>query len=221
MRVEDFAKRADQLIEMADVAIKTQFQVSWSKYVENGAFAGFRSASLSFLLNVFGSTHPYFKDFDTRVSSNALTCARAGREILVAAKAEVVGGWTSRVRSLVAAEIFSDFLAMAEYLLAGGYKDAAAVMIGSTLEEHLRQLCNRHDIPVEVIKDGKPVPKKADLLNSELAAASVYGKLDQKAVTAWLDLRNKAAHGRYEEYSDGQVQAMYQGATEFMARVAP
>jgi hypothetical protein len=29
--------------------------------------------------------------------------------------------------------------------------------------------------------------------------------LDQKQITAWLDLRNNAAHGKYSAYSDTQV----------------
>jgi hypothetical protein len=109
---------------------------------------------------------------------------------------------------------------MSEYLLKEGYKDAAAVMIGSTLEEHLRHLCQSNAIPVEVNKGGIPMPKKADLLNSELTASNVYNKLDQKAVTTWLDLRNKAAHGKYSEYTKEQVDLMYHGVINFISRTA-
>jgi len=42
----------------------------------------------------------------------------------------------------------------------------------------------------------------------------------QKNVTAWLDLRNKAAHGKYDEYNRQQVQLMHQAVFEFMTRVA-
>lgn len=124
------------------------------------------------------------------------------------------------VKGLVAAELFSDFLDMAEHLLETGYKDPAAVMVGSVLEEHLRQLCQRHGVASEDIKDGDHVPKKADRLNSELAKGDAYTKLDQKLITAWLDLRNKAAHGKYMEYNDDQVRQMLFGVTEFMARVS-
>ena len=34
-------------------------------------------------------------------------------------------------------------------------------------------------------------------MNNDLACGNSYTKLDQKSVTAWLDLRNRAAHGRY------------------------
>ena len=41
---------------------------------------------------------------------------------------------------LIHGEIFSDYLDMAEYLLEEHYKDDAAVIAGSTLEEYLRKL---------------------------------------------------------------------------------
>ena len=74
---------------------------------------------------------------------------------------------------------------MADYLIQQGYKDQAAVVAGSVLEEHLRKLCDKHGIVV-VKADG--TPKKADALNSELTAAGAYSKLEQKHDTAWLIL---------------------------------
>ncbi len=38
---------------------------------------------------------------------------------------------------------------MAEHLLDEGYKDAATVIAGSSLEPHLRQLCQKSGIPTE------------------------------------------------------------------------
>jgi uncharacterized protein YutE (UPF0331/DUF86 family) len=104
---------------------------------------------------------------------------------------------------------------MAEHLLQQGYKDPSAVLIGSVLEEHLRALCDGRGIPTVV--GGKP--KKADSMNAELAGVGVYNKLDQKNLTAWLDLRNKAAHGHYGEYSSEQVGNMLRGVQDFMTRV--
>jgi len=106
------------------------------------------------------------------------------------------------------------FLEMADHLLAQGYKDPAAVMTGSVLEEHLRKLCDKSGISTVTGAN----PKKADLLNAELAGAAVYSKLDQKSITAWLDLRNKAAHGKYGEYTREQVQSLQDGVRHFMVR---
>jgi hypothetical protein len=118
------------------------------------------------------------------------------------------------IRELIHADVFSDFLEMADYLLEQGYKDPSAVIVGSVLEEHLRKLCFKNQIPV--LQNQKP--KKADTMNAELANANTYSKLDQKSVTAWLDLRNKAAHGRYNEYTNEQVILMLQGIRNFVAR---
>ena len=49
--------------------------------------------------------------------------AKRGHEILLSIQNEIEGGWIFSVKQLIAAEIFSDFLEMAEHLLKQGYKD--------------------------------------------------------------------------------------------------
>jgi hypothetical protein len=135
--------------------------------------------------------------------------------VLSALRTAYDAGYLASVTELIHADVFADFVEMADYLLSEGYKDAAAVIIGSTLEEHLRQLCLKSGIA----PDTAGRPKKADQLNADLAGQSVYSKLDQKSITAWLDLRNKAAHGKYGEYSKDQVTFLIQSARDFMTRV--
>jgi hypothetical protein len=52
-----------------------------------------------------------------------------------------------------------------------------------------------------------------------LAKVGVYNKLDQKNITALLDLRNKAAHGQYGEYTKSQVELMHQSVLDFVTRI--
>lgn len=80
-------------------------------------------------------------------------------------------------------------------------------------------MCAANSINAYEEKSGKQFPKKADRLNAELAGAAVYTKLDQKQITAWLDLRNNAAHGKYDQYSNDQVANAISGITNFMSRV--
>ncbi len=127
-------------------------------------------------------------------------------------------GWIFKVKDLVTAEIFNDFMEMAEYFLSEGYKDPAAVIIGGVLEEHLRQLCQKNSIPITNTKGGKAVPVKANQLNQDLVKAGQYNKLEMKNVIAWLDLRNKAAHGEYDKYDESQVKGMLQGVMGFITR---
>jgi len=128
---------------------------------------------------------------------------------------DVENGYLHTYAELLHAELFSDFLEMAEHLLQTGYKDPAAVVAGSTLEGHLHQLC--HGVGVHS-EDSSGRPIKADKLNADLTKAGSYSKLDQKNVTAWLDLRNKAAHGEYGAYEAAQVAIMISGVRDFIAR---
>lgn len=218
MKLDDLIKRVEQLIEMGKKVLTTRHTTEFMEYVDWGQQKGFRSAGLSFLERTFGSVHPYVKEFEKYTDDQNPSNIDAGIGILEAAKNEISGGWLFTVKGLVSAEIFADFLDMATYLLQENYKDPAAVVTGSVLEEHLRQLCNKNNISIEVSQGGKMILKKADRMNADLSNAAVYNKLDHKNVTAWLDLRNKAAHGQYSEYTKEQVELMLSGVTDFMTR---
>lgn len=221
MKLQDLIRRVDELIAHGKRVLSTKFREDGYglEWVNSGDMVGYRSACLSFIERVYGTNHPHYKEFDVNTISAYPHFVDAGIAILQTIKSEIEGGWLFSLKGLITAELFADFLEMAEHLLEQGYKDPAAVMAGSVLEEHIRQLCSKNGIDITEDKGGKQVPKKADRLNAELANANVYTKLDQKLITAWLDLRNKAAHGKYDEYNDVQVNTFLSGITEFMARV--
>jgi hypothetical protein len=133
-------------------------------------------------------------------------------------RADLRHGYLDSVSELIHGAVFGDFLEMAQHLLDEGYKDAAAVIAGSTLEAHLRKLCDKAGVDPEIHTNGQVRPKKADHMNSDLAKSNAYSKLDQKNVTAWLDLRNKAAHGQYNEYNADQVVLLISAIREFVTR---
>lgn len=222
MNTSDLVRRVDELIAMGKTVQQTRYTEDHYpvQYVKDAAMTGFRTACLSFIERVYGKAHSHFHQFTIKTDSYFYSDSERGIAILEAIRDEVSGGWLFEIRSLVASELFSDFLDQAEHLLSQGYKDAAAVMIGSVLEEHLRQLCIRFSIDLNDIKDGKPVPRKADRLNAELVKASAYKALDAKQITAWLGLRNDAAHGNYSDYSKEQVRSLLTGVMDFMVRVS-
>ena len=127
-------------------------------------------------------------------------------------------GYLDSASELLRGELFADFLEMAQHLLDEGYKDPAAVVAGSSLEAHLRQLCTKFAVDTEVTVNGDLRPKKADVLNADLVKAGAFNKLDQKSVTSWLDLRNNAAHGHYGAYQSPQVALMISGVRDFIVR---
>lgn len=220
MKLSDLVIRVDELIQMGQSTLATRHDGGFGESLDSGAIKGFRAASLSFIERVYKSSHPLYKEFDTNTDDYYPSNAENGIAILKAIKSEIEGGWLFTMKSLITAEIFSDFLEMTGHLLEQGYKDPAAVMAGSVLEENLRQLCLKNDIPIELEKDGNLIPKKADRLNADLAKNEIYSKLDQKMITTWLDLRNKAAHGQYDQYNLDQVKHMLQSITEFLARMS-
>lgn len=147
---------------------------------------------------------PYVQEVDYASSESWSSSYKAEIIIgvLLGLKDELSIGALNSVPELIRGELFENFLEMAEYLANEGYKDAAAVIAGSSLEAHLRRLAKKYDIGIEIIESGaKPRYKKAEIINQELYKANVYSPLDQKQITAWLDLRNNAAHGNYSNYS--------------------
>jgi hypothetical protein len=221
--IKDLQTRIDQLIAQAETALS---HAQCSRYSTTPALLGeewaaLRAAGLAFVEATFGSDHSYYKEFEHRSRESWDYAGRYTLGVLKAISDQVRGGWIETTKGLVTAEVFADFLEMAEHLLDQKYKDPAAVLVGSVLEEHLRQLCLAAAVPVEECPHGKVVARKADALNADLARANAYSKLDQKQVTAWLDLRNKAAHGKYAEYTNEQVALMLAGVRDFVSRIRP
>ncbi len=134
--------------------------------------------------------------------------------VLIALRADYEAGYLRSIEELIHADLFADFLEMAEELQKKGYKDPAAVIAGSVLEEHLRKLAGKHGVS----SLNAERPKPADTLNADLAKATIYNKLEQKNVTAWLGLRNYAAHGHFDNYDEAQVGSLIQSVRAFLTR---
>lgn len=182
-------------------AVQTEIYISLVTAIERLAPTGtYYHTSLQSALNLYG-----FCD---------ISAIPALVGMCEALKTAYASGYLHQIEELIRADLFADFLDMGEYLLKEGYKDPAAVIIGGVLEEHLRKLCLKNSIDITIDEHFK----KADTMNADLANSHVYNRLDQKSITAWLDLRNKAAHGKYTEYTEDQVKLALQGIRDFIAR---
>jgi hypothetical protein len=213
-------QRVEYILEQAGIALTNGKIDQYGRLdADHAKTQTFKTSGLSFILDLYGREHPYYKEFEILLSRYKYeSYIKGGIEIIKNIRVEIENGWIDTIKSIISAEIFSDFLEMAEHLLHSDYKDAAAVMIGGVLEEHLRQLCLNNKIDVSYEKDGKIIPLKADRMNSELAKSGFYNKLDQKGITAQLDLRNNAAHGNYTEYDKKQVKMMYDFVLNFISK---
>lgn len=127
-------------------------------------------------------------------------------------KREIEDGLYFSVSELAKSEVFSDFLESGKHFLDEGYKDAAAVIIGGVLEDKLKTLCMKNGLEYET-SDGKQLT--IEPLNVNLRKADVYKEFTKKRITAWADLRNNAAHARYDQYIRQDVEDMYDFVLDF------
>lgn len=177
--------------------------------------------SRNLVQKIVGKDSPYTQEVEFISSQESASSYKA--EIIIGVlsglKDELTIGGLDSVPELVRGELFENFLQMAEYLANEGYKDAAAVITGSSLEAHLKHLAQKHQIEIQIPESGtKPKHKKAEMINQDLYKAKIYSPLDQKQITAWLDLRNNAAHGNYAVYSSEQVMQFIEWTKDFISK---
>ena len=128
---------------------------------------------------------------------------------------DIENGYLQSFEEIIHKNLFADYLEMAAHLVETGCKDLAAVAAGNTLEVHLRQLCEKHGVAAE--SDNNKM-KKAAMLNQDLRKADAYDTFYQKSIDAWLDIRNNAAHGKYDKYDKPQVKDLIAGIRDFINR---
>jgi hypothetical protein len=128
---------------------------------------------------------------------------------------DIAAGWLASVVEQAHAETYTDYLSMAEGLIGQGYKDAAAVIAGTSLEVHLKALAVKHGVSLQAPNGS---PRMASGLNDELKRQSVYNAVEHKQVTAWLAIRNAAAHGNYVDYDEAAVKGLVEGVGNFAVR---
>lgn len=163
------------------------------------------------LSRVFGADSEHYKNFSAQPGKQGVTYspARRAQGVLKAALEDYERGFLFELRELVEAEVFSDFLDQASALLTAGYFAPAAVVVGAVLEDGLRRLANRANLDV-----GES--PKLDRVNADLAKAGVYTKLVQKRITAVADIRNNAAHGKWDAFNADDVKDMHAWVLRFL-----
>jgi len=210
-------KRVDDLIALANTTISQHGKDNF-----HDLSSRVRSQGLSFIISLNGTGHPNYSEFERATRSNYLSAVTEAKSILEGIKDEVDNDYyVTSLRGLVSAEIFSDYLDMSQYLLDENWYIPAAVLIGSTLEEHLRNLCTKNSIPLTTTDTKLKVHiKMGSELNADLYKANIYNKVDWSLVEAYQKIRNDAAHGNHAAFNISQVVGMLQGVREFIGRNA-
>lgn len=211
---EKLLERLDVLLEMGERVLQSSRPppsgVMGEYRVDAALFHEWSAGGLSFLSSVFGGDHPHARRFSDQVQIPRQPPAVQGQAVLRAAKTDLEGGYLVSVESLVAADIFTDFLEMAEHLLEQGFHEPAASLTGAVLEDGLRKLCERNDVQVR--------PKSDDLnaLTQKLVDKKVFNRLVQKQVSVWAEVRNNADHGHFDEFTREDVRGMLDGVRNLL-----
>lgn len=178
----------------------------------------FRLLSLSFIEKIYDNQNLYYKTFYESSKNNFIFNLLDSEVVLISIKDEIESGWINELKDLVSADIFSDFLDMAKYFLDEKYKDAAAVIIGSVLEKHLKNVAEKNEIELFIEKDGKSIPKKISVINDELYKKSIYNKIVHKSIIHIFSIRNEAAHGNYGLYTQKDVDLMFESVSQILSK---
>lgn len=185
--------------------------------IDSVAYRAWRTRAEHFLLELLDAEHVYYTRFNSAAESmyGKWASARdAALAILVALRDDLAKGRLISFRAFVTAEVFSDFLDMAEHLLEHGYKDPAASLIGAVLERGLRDIAAARDI---AIRSGDDLTAMAQ----RLSAKGVYNALALKKLSLWIGIRNHADHGHFGQYSADDVRDMHSGVSTFLAQYSP
>jgi len=177
--------------------------------VDSILFHEWKNNTQNFILLVCNESSPYYKNFIEVVKSNHPSDVEHGTGILKALKEDLELGYLTKVRELVSAEIFTDFIEMAKHLLDNNYKDSAASLIGAVLENSLRQIAIKNSIGVKEDDD-------ISSLNTKIADKEVYNRLIQKQIQAWKAIRDSADHGKFDDYNSEDVKSTIDGVQRFL-----
>lgn len=208
-------KRFDELTAKGEAIGKTKtFKFTGTngeRYYEvhSPELKGWAVSVLNLLQRVMGESSAHHKRFEGLFDGydGYEESFIALRSVLAAAKEDYEGGYLFNLRGLVKAEVLTDAIEQATALLDAGYKDPACVVTGIALELALKELATRNSLTVG----------KLDKMNADVCKAGLYNVAKQKQITAWADLRNKAAHGEWTAYSDADVRDMLTGVERFLA----
>lgn len=207
-RFEELEEQASQL-ESSKKVLRTEI-IGGTNEVDSNLLLSWKVKVKNLLSKVCGEDSQHFKQFEREEKNRYYSTYgifKAFKAVFLAAKEDFEGGYLSSIKTLVQAEVFDSELEQANELFSSGYYTAAAVIAGVVLETALRELCDRSGIP----------HGKLDKMNSDLAKAGVYNKLNQKRITAIADIRNSAAHGKQNEFTVQDVSDMIKDVSRFLA----
>ena len=215
---QKFVERCQQLIEEGERIKKTRESpppgVMDEDSVDTEMFYKWKNNSENLIIKTTNSGSSYHGDFFNKVKLDYFHQLEIGIGILKALLEDLEQDFLEKVQDLVTAGVFTDFLDTASYLLANGYKDPAAVLAGTVLENGLKKIAKKNNISIQG-RNGREDGIGA--LNDKLSRQQVYNELKKRSIHAWKEIRDSAAHGKFDEYTKDDVKTMIDGISGFLS----
>jgi len=178
-------------------------------HVDGGTFTHWHVSALSLVRQIAGESSPHYVALSQ--GATYLPSFRIGVAALRAARDDYARGFLRDFAELAAAEVFDDFLEMAQHLSGNGYEHAAASVSGAVLEDALRRL---HAKKIGPWCGDSSITK----LNDALRKAEAYAQPQWRLIQHWGDLRNAADHGEFDKVDADDVKRMVGGIRDFIAK---
>jgi hypothetical protein len=212
VNIDAIRDRLARLSELGSALVETRYKsdVSHQEFVDAGAFREWRVGCVAFLREALGEDSPYTKEFEFNCDSPYLSAVARGQAVLRAAREYIDFGPVARVEELVAAEIFSDLLGIAERLLREQRVSAGVVVACSVLEDVMRRGARHRKIAIRENVDD------LSMLNAKMSAAGVYGARWCKRIEEWAAMRIRAEADQLVSEMRNSADTLLRGVREFV-----
>jgi hypothetical protein len=212
VNIDVIRDRLARLSDLGSELLETRYKsdVSHQEFVDAGAFREWRVGCVAFLREALGEDSPYTKEFEFNCDSPYLSAVARGHAVLRAAREYIDFGPVARVEELVAAEIFTDLLGIAERLLREQRVAAGVVVACSVLEDVMRRSARHRMIAIRENVDD------LSALNTKMSAAGVYDAALAKRIEEWAAMRACAEAGELTGAMRGDAQSLLRGVRDFV-----
>jgi hypothetical protein len=206
-----YADRIRELIEEGRAVAKLERDSSVGPYIqEKIPLHSWLTKVHNIIEMVFGTHSPHYQQ-KQQLTRRKIEYSHEVNQLvglLEGALNDLENGYLICQEFIIAGEVFDSVVEQAKYLNQSGHKDPAAVLARVVLEDSLKRLAREESLNETL---------SASRINDELRRVGRYAQPQWRLIQAWLDLGNAAAHGRFAEYSQQDVQKLIEDIERFLA----
>ncbi|MEO8377690.1 MAG: hypothetical protein ABI579_08455 [Candidatus Sumerlaeota bacterium] len=150
------------------------------------------------------------------LSKNSAHIAERLFAVITALRDDAIIGKLADAEESIRTDLLTDMVGMAERLLDDGFKDPAAIVMGTVLAEKLKKLCEINCLSTEWTNGSVVIPKNVQQMNDALFDFDIYAERDRDLVTRLNDLRLKALKGENVAFTPADTATMLKCLREFL-----